>query len=150
MRYTRYARNPRIARVLTDFGWVRELNEGVNRIYDEMKNFYLQDPEYSEPNSHSVQLELENNYKSRQLRIEDHVDELGEKINSENLNENEREILAYLYNNERINVGITSELIGRSDVTSRKLLKSLLNKGVLKWHGNSKNDPTQYYTLYKE
>lgn len=34
MKYTRYARNPKIARVLSDFGYVRELNEGVKRIYN--------------------------------------------------------------------------------------------------------------------
>ena len=34
MKYTRYSRNPRIARVLTEFGYVKELNEGVKRIYD--------------------------------------------------------------------------------------------------------------------
>lgn len=33
MRNTRYSRNPRIARTLVEFGWVRELNEGVKRIY---------------------------------------------------------------------------------------------------------------------
>ena len=32
MRTTRYSRNPRIARTLVEFGWVRELNEGVQRI----------------------------------------------------------------------------------------------------------------------
>ena len=32
MRTTRYSRNPRIARTLVEFGWVRELNEGVKRI----------------------------------------------------------------------------------------------------------------------
>lgn len=37
---TRYARNPRISRVLTDFGWVRELNEGVKRIYSDMADFF--------------------------------------------------------------------------------------------------------------
>lgn len=30
----RYSRNPKIARVLSDFGYVRELNEGVKRIYN--------------------------------------------------------------------------------------------------------------------
>ena len=35
MRTTRYSRNPRIARTLLEFGWVRELNEGVKRIYTE-------------------------------------------------------------------------------------------------------------------
>ena len=38
---TRYARNPRISRVLTDFGWVRELNEGVKRIYSDMADFFF-------------------------------------------------------------------------------------------------------------
>lgn len=33
---TRYSRNPRISRVLTGFGWVRELNEGVKRIYSDI------------------------------------------------------------------------------------------------------------------
>ena len=38
---TRYSRNPRISRVLTEFGWVRELNEGVKRIYSEWNNSFL-------------------------------------------------------------------------------------------------------------
>ena len=41
---TRYSRNPRISRVLTDFGWVKELNEGVKRIYTDMEGFFLDDP----------------------------------------------------------------------------------------------------------
>ena len=40
MKNTRYSRNPRIARVLSELGWVKELNEGVKRIYDEMDGFY--------------------------------------------------------------------------------------------------------------
>lgn len=34
MKYTRYSRNPKIARVLSDFGYVSKLNEGVKRIYN--------------------------------------------------------------------------------------------------------------------
>ena len=37
---TRYSRNPRMARVLTEFGCVRELNEGVKRIYADMEEFF--------------------------------------------------------------------------------------------------------------
>lgn len=33
----RYSRNPRIARTLTEFGWVKEMNEGVKRIFSEME-----------------------------------------------------------------------------------------------------------------
>lgn len=42
-----YLLNNRIARALVSFGWVRELNEGVNRIYDKIADFYLNAPEYS-------------------------------------------------------------------------------------------------------
>ena len=46
MRTTRYSRNPRIARTLIEFGWVRELNEGVQRIYGEMQRMLLHDPTF--------------------------------------------------------------------------------------------------------
>ena len=68
MKTERYSRNPQIARVLTEFGIVRELNEGVKRIYSEMQRFYLKDPIYSEPNQHSVLLVLDNNIVMRSKR----------------------------------------------------------------------------------
>ena len=61
MRETRYSRNPRIARNLVEFGWVRELNEGVKRIYTEMQRLLLNGPVFSEPDGTKVQLTLENN-----------------------------------------------------------------------------------------
>ena len=64
---TRYSRNPRIARVLTEFGWVRELNEGVKRIFSDMKDLYLDPPEYSEPEQ-TVRLILKNNIAIRSIR----------------------------------------------------------------------------------
>lgn len=53
----RYSRNPRIARVLTELGWVRELGEGVKRIFKEMKQYFLDEPIYDEP-GHTVSLVL--------------------------------------------------------------------------------------------
>ena len=77
---TRYSRNPRIARVLTEFGWVRELNEGVKRIYEDMKMFFLDEPQYSEPNN-SVKLVLKNNIVMRKLRQSDKLENsIGEEI----------------------------------------------------------------------
>lgn len=69
MRTTRYSRNPRIARTLIEFGWVRELNEGVQRIYGEMQRMLLHDPTFSEPDDVRVQLTLENNIVARTTRI---------------------------------------------------------------------------------
>lgn len=68
MRYTRYTRNPGIARVLAGMGWVRELNEDVGRIYDEIQAFFLRDPSYSESNDAAVLLTLENNIATRVVR----------------------------------------------------------------------------------
>ena len=60
----RYSRNPKLA-ALTQYKWVRESNEGVGRIFDEMKEYFLDDPVYSEPNNSSVQLALKNNIIAR-------------------------------------------------------------------------------------
>ena len=64
----RYARNPQISRVLTNLGLVRELNEGVERIYTEMKEFFLEEPQYEEPNQMFVKLTLKNNVAIRKER----------------------------------------------------------------------------------
>ena len=48
IRETRFSRNPVISRVLTECEWVRELNKGVPRIYDEMKGFSLDEPTFIE------------------------------------------------------------------------------------------------------
>jgi ATP-dependent DNA helicase RecG len=39
------------------------------------------------------------------------------------------------------------DLTGRSKVTAIKLLKKLVDKDILKWHGNSRYDPKQFYSL---
>lgn len=36
----RYSRNPKLAAALTQYKWVRESNEGVGRIFDEMKDYF--------------------------------------------------------------------------------------------------------------
>lgn len=60
IRDTRFSRNPKISRVLTEFGYVRELNEGVKKIYSDMAEAKLPVPEYSD-SANSVRLVLENN-----------------------------------------------------------------------------------------
>lgn len=75
IREIRYARNPRMSRLLTDFGWVKELNEGVKRIYSDMKEFFLDEPEYSEP-EYSVKLTLKNNIVMRSIRQESRLERI--------------------------------------------------------------------------
>jgi len=38
-------------------------------------------------------------------------------------------------------------IIQKKAVYTRKVLRGLEQNGYLEWHGNSKNDPTQYFTF---
>ena len=147
---TRYSRNPRIARVLSEFGWVKELNEGVKRIYDEMQMFFLKEPTYTEPNGNSVLLVLENSITSRQLRTNDKLSSIFRQEILESLNEFETTIIQYLANNKSITIKKVKEMFGKGDTFSRKQLKHLQELSLIEWHGSNKSDPTQYYSLRKD
>lgn len=147
IKHERFSRNPRIARTLTEFGWVREMNEGVKRIYSEMESYFLHEPKYTEPGN-KVILTLENNFMSRQLRV---ADRIHEDIGSyTDLSEDEKDIVHYMYNSgQKMTTLRASELTGRSRRFSGKLLQGLVEQKVLEWHGTSRNDRNQYYTLVK-
>lgn len=51
--------------------------------------------------------------------------------------------------NGQITVKLTIELLEISRVTAGKLLRGLVRKEILKWHGNSKKDPIQFYIKAK-
>lgn len=150
MRHTRYSRNPRIARILSEFGWVKELNEGVKRIFNEMEQHFLHLPTYQEPNGNSVLLSLENNILQRTLRASERLEKIINEKMVESLSEFEKKALQYAYQNEKVAVKDLAVYLEKSDTFARKLLKSLLKKGLVTWVGNSKNDPTQHYKLSSE
>ncbi|MGU7960592.1 ATP-binding protein [Streptococcus suis] len=145
IKHERFSRNPRIARTLTEFGWVREMNEGVKRIYSEMESAFLHEPKFSEPGN-KVVLTLENNIVSRHLRTRDSLEKQFSDF--DNLNSDEQAIIHYMYNSgERMTTAKAVELTGRSRRHIGKVLQKLTDQGLLKWYGNSKNDKNQYYTL---
>ena len=147
MRETRYARNPKIARTLTEFGWVRELNEGIKRIYSEMQSMLLNDPEFSEPGNSAVRMVLENSITSRVLRRSDAVvDSIGGNVYRD-LNEYEKAAIQWVYSKGSITTRELSARINRSSVFSSRTLKGLAEKELLVWHGNNPTDPSQYYSL---
>lgn len=148
MRYERYSRNPQISRVLGDLGLVKEINEGVKRIYSEMENFFLDEPEFSTPNDNSLKLVLKNNIVMRSKRkIEtmlknDSIDENWSK-----LNKMEQMIVQYIH--EKVNVSTIeiAEYIKRDVRTARRLLKKLLDLKIIDWIGTSTRDPHKKYII---
>lgn len=143
----RYSRNPRIARILSEFGWVKEMNEGVKRIYSEMEKLFLKEPKYSEPNS-NVLLVLENNILNRNVRSLDKIKNIISEEKFIDLSIEEKMILHYMYNTgETMTTKKATEILDRGSTFCRKLLKRLDNLKLLEWHGSSINDSTQHYTL---
>ena len=140
---TRYSRNPRISRVLTEFKWVRELNEGVNRIYKEMADYFLDAPVYTEPKE-SVKLVLRNNIIMRRHRQELHaIDRVGTAV-WEKLNSTERQLLTYMVNHGAASRAELSAYVGRSSVTILTRLNALIARGLVKGNGG-KYAPNRTY-----
>lgn len=148
MRTTRYSRNPRIARTLVEFGWVRELNEGVKRIYTEIQDSLLNDPVYTEPGGTKVQLTLENNIVARTVR---RSEALEDKLSAERLaalDEYELAAVRLAFTNGKVTARELADHIGRTRRTAGNVLKGISGPvGPLEWHGSAVNDPGQYYSL---
>ncbi len=148
MQYKRYSRNPQISRVLTEFGIVRELNEGVKRIYREMKNFYLKEPIYSEPDQHSVLLVLDNNIVMRGRRKKESMlknTKIKEKWN--NLNSQQQKVLQAIYDKGEITSEEVAEIINRKKTSAINLLNKLIVEDLIVWTGTSKNDKYGKYII---
>ena len=142
---TRYSRNPRIARLLTDFGWVRELNEGVKRIYSDMEKFFLEEPIYSEP-EHSVQLVLKNNIVMRNLRRKDRaVEYVGEEV-WRHLDTLDRKIVAFMASNAETSRRTLEDHVKKSGGTVTIHLRKLIKMGVVEANGSA-HDPGRTYSI---
>ena len=145
IRETRYSRNPRISRVLTEFGWVRELNEGVKRIYADMEKFFLEDPVYMEPEQ-AVRLVLKNNIVMRSMRQKGRTeDSIGEEIWKQ-LDDLERTILTYMMGRGEASREDLVQYTGKSASTINRRLKHLLELEIIKPNGRMK-DPNLTYSI---
>ncbi|MBQ6449464.1 putative DNA binding domain-containing protein [bacterium] len=147
--YTRYSRNSRIARVMTEFGLVRELNEGVKRIFSDMQEFYLEKPVYSEPNNQYVELILKNNIEIRTLRQQESVKKKIDESKWRALDNIEKEILVYLINK---GPSTRQDLVAYTQKTGRTITKkiSALEKANLVQRNGNKHDPKQTYEFIYE
>jgi ATP-dependent DNA helicase RecG len=129
---TRFARNPRIARVCSDLNFGQELGEGIRRMFEEMRAAGLNDPIYRQT-SGSVVLTLLAEPVDRQLESR--------------LPEKARAITAALRNDQRLSTGEVAELLGVSRPVAQRELAALREAEVIEWVGNSPQDPRAYWRL---
>jgi ATP-dependent DNA helicase RecG len=129
---TRFARNPRMARVCADLDFGQELGEGIRRMFEEMRTAGLSDPIYVQT-SGSVQLTLSAELVDRQLEAR--------------LPENARRITAALRDAGRLSTGEITDLLRISRPVVQRELAELKEAGVIEWIGKSPRDPRAYWRL---
>ena len=138
----RYSRNPRIARALADMGYVRELNEGVPRIYSAMQEFMLAKPEYT--NGPTVTLTLRNRVSEHKETIFSEVLELIEH-HWGSLNGSQRKIIQLLFSDQEVTIETMVALIDISNQAIRYNLKKLESLGIVERMSEKQRDPLAIY-----
>ena len=129
---TRFARNPRIARVCADLNFGQELGEGIRRMFEEMRYAGLNDPIYRQT-SGSVELTLSAEPVDRRLDAR--------------LPERARTIMAEIRKAERLSTGEVAEVLGVSRPVAQRELDALRKAEIVEWVGKSARDPRAYWRL---
>jgi ATP-dependent DNA helicase RecG len=132
LRVTRFARNPRIARVCADLAFGQELGEGIRRIFEEMRLAGLSEPSYFQ-SSGSVRLTLSSAPVDRELEGR--------------LPPGARDIARLVRESGRLSTGEIIDASGLSRPVVIRQLKSLQDAGILERFGRSPKDPRAYWAL---
>ena len=144
----RFARNPRIARVLEDLGYVRQLNEGVSRIYQSMEKSLLAQPEYKEQNN-NVYLTLRNRVSAHEKTISKALmNAIEEKWNE--YNETQKAILLYLFRNGSAVLFDLLQYTGINQNSVRSYLNAFIAQNIIERHSEKQRDVNAKYTFKKE
>jgi len=134
-RITRFARNPRIARVLADLRFGQEFGEGIRRMFEEMRLAGLADPEYHQT-SGSVQLVLTARLVDRALDAR--------------LPGRWRMAMSRIREGGRVSTGDVASALDISRPAAIKLLRAMEGAELIEWVGKSAKDPRAYWQPHLE
>lgn len=133
---SRFARNPRIARVCADLRIGQELGEGIKRIFEEMRRVGLTDPVYRQGTG-SVKLRLEA------------VPRLSSEV-AKRLPRGSQAVLDVLRGAAMpMGSGEVADALGISKPSATTRLRALRAEGLVEWSGKSPKDPRAAWTLAK-
>lgn len=125
---SRFARNPHIARVMTDLGIGQELGEGIRRIFAEIRRVGFLDPEYVQTNGSVILL----------LRA---VQRISNSV-LVGLPKQTEQILAMLQVEPAgLGTGEIATRLGVSRPVARGILNELKGADLVLWEGKSPRDP---------
>lgn len=149
IRTERYSRNPRIARSLEDMGFVRQLNEGVSRIYQSMEKSMLSTPEYIEKNG-NVYLTLRNKISNHSKTIPDDILKSIQN-NWSSYNDTQRKILQHLFYYNQATVSELEKVTGINEKNVRLYLNQFIDdEKILVRLSNKQRDKNAKYAFRKD
>lgn len=132
---TRFARNPRIARVCADLQFGQELGEGIRRIFDEMQIRGLAEPLYRQTSA-SVRLTLSATMLNPALM---------RRLPSRSM-----EVIELLRDRAGLSTGDVAEALGMSKPPVLRRLHALKDAGLVDWVGKSTKDPRAFWRLHND
>jgi len=150
MKNVKYARNTKISETLLDLGLVKELNEGVSRIYEEMEKFFLDEPEYTYEKGDILKLTLKNNILMRDKRVSETLQKhTNIKNNWNNLPIFEQNIIRYINDRGEASTTELTKYTGRARNTVLNTLRKLEDLGIIEWIGTNNHDPKKKFIIKK-
>lgn len=148
IRTERFSRNPRIARALEDMGFVRQLNEGVSRIYQSMEKSMLSTPEYVEKNG-NVYLTLRNKISNHTKTISDAILRTVQE-NWSTYNDTQKRILQHLFYQNQATINELVDITGIHEKNVRLYLNHFIdNEAILVRLSEKQRDKNAKYTFKK-
>ena len=137
MEFAERTENKTISRVMTEFEWVRELNEGVKKIYSDMAEAGLPEPEYIEtPNT--IRLILRNNIDIRKNKTSNKTsDKTSNDVLFEGLSRDENALLAVIREIPYATQDFYAQETNFSISKVQRMMKKLQNENII-WRNGSK------------
>jgi ATP-dependent DNA helicase RecG len=139
IRERQFSRNPRIARILAELKYIREVGEGINRMDKEMKKAGLAKPKIGEKHE-AVFVVLKNNIE----KIRAEQKELKKGIDLSKLNERQRKAIEYIKKHGKITNREYRKINKIGQVMAAKELNQLVSKKIIKKRGKGRS---VYYAL---
>lgn len=143
----RFARNPRIARVLEDMGYVRQLNEGVSRIYESMEKSMLSTPEYKVIND-NVYLTLRNKISNHSKTINNQVIKTIE-TNWFSYNPTQKKIFSCLFINQESTKEDLAKYCNTHVNTIGRYLTNFIEEDIIERDSEKQRDVKALYKFKK-
>ncbi|MCL2371724.1 putative DNA binding domain-containing protein [Candidatus Saccharibacteria bacterium] len=145
IREQRFSRNPRIARVLFEMDFVRELNEGVKRIFQSMSSLHLPDPVYRDKDD-IVTLTLINTVFGNEKHIPSEI-LIKMNDNMKEYSDTKRRVVLYLLQNGHGTISDIAEELKVSNRAVRNNLYNLVDDGIVKRNSDKQRDANATYAF---